>query len=70
MIQENITTPVSKNRGYILVIDDEDSIRSMFASYLENSGYQVDIAKDESEAKSLMSPEAPLLASVSPTRSG
>ncbi|MGR3302314.1 MAG: sigma-54-dependent transcriptional regulator [Candidatus Scalindua sp.] len=54
MIQENITTPVLKNNGYILVIDDEDNIRSMFASYLENSGYQVDMAKDGSEAKALI----------------
>jgi two-component system NtrC family response regulator len=53
MIQENITTPVSKNKGYILIIDDDD-IRSMFASHLENHGYQVNMAKDGSEAKSLI----------------
>ena len=54
MIQENITTPVLKDKGYILVIDDEDNIRSMFANYLENSGYQVDMAKDGDEAKFLI----------------
>ncbi len=54
MIQENITTPVLENKGYILVIDDEDNIRFMFANYLENSGYQVDMAKDGSEAKALI----------------
>ncbi|MGR3175307.1 MAG: sigma-54-dependent transcriptional regulator [Candidatus Scalindua sp.] len=54
MIQENITTPVLENKGYILVIDDEDNIRTMFANYLENSGYQVDMAKDGSEAKALI----------------
>ena len=53
MIQENITTPALKTKGYILVIDDEDNIRSMFASYLENFGYQVNMAKDGSEAKAL-----------------
>jgi len=51
MIQENITTPVSKNKGYILVINDEDNIRSLFANYHEKLGYQVDMAKDGSEAK-------------------
>ena len=54
MIQENITTPVSKNKGYILVIDDEDNIRSLFANYHEKLGYQVDMAKDGSEAKNLI----------------
>ena len=54
MIQENITTPALKTKGYILIIDDEDNIRSMFASYLENFGYQVKMAKDGSEAKTLV----------------
>ncbi len=54
MIQENITTPALKTKGYILVIDDEDNIRSMFASYLENNGYQVNMAKDGSEAKAMI----------------
>lgn len=54
MIQENITTPALKAKGYILVIDDEDNLRSMFASYLENFGYQINMAKDGSEAKALI----------------
>ena len=54
MIQENITTPALKTKGYILVIDDYDHIRSMFARYLENFGYQVDMAKDGSEAKAMI----------------
>ncbi len=54
MIQENITTPALKTKGYILVIDDEDNVLSMFASYLENLGYQVNMAKDGSEAKVLI----------------
>ncbi len=54
MIQENITTPALKTKGYILVIDDEDTIRSMLASYLENFGYQVNMARDGNEAKALI----------------
>ena len=54
MIQEDITTPALKTKGYILIIDDDDHIRSMFASYLENFGYQVNMAKDGNEAKALI----------------
>ena len=54
MIQENITTPALKTKGYILVIDNDDHIRSMFASYLENLGYQSKMAKDGNESRILI----------------
>ena len=42
------------SKGHIIVIDDYDHIRSTFASYLENFGYQVKMAKDGTEAKTLV----------------
>ena len=42
------------SKGQIIVIDDYDHIRSTFASYLENFGYQVKMAKDGTEAKTLV----------------
>ncbi|MBC8553220.1 MAG: sigma-54-dependent Fis family transcriptional regulator [Candidatus Brocadiales bacterium] len=42
------------SKGHIIVIDDYDHIRSTFASYLENFGYQVKMAKDGTEAKALV----------------
>lgn len=44
----------TESKGYIIIIDDYDHIRSTFASYLENFGYQVKMAKDGSEAKTLV----------------
>ncbi len=44
----------SKSKGNILIIDDDDRIHSIFADHLENSGYQVQIARDGNEAKTLM----------------
>jgi len=42
------------SKGHIIVIDDYDHIRSTFASYLENFGYQVKMAKDGNEAGTLV----------------
>jgi len=42
------------SKGQIIIIDDYDHIRSTFASYLENFGYQVKMAKDGTEAKTLI----------------
>jgi DNA-binding NtrC family response regulator len=44
----------SNPKGYILIIDDDDHVRSTFASYLENFGYQVTMARDGNEAKTLI----------------
>ena len=44
----------TKSEGYIIIIDDVDDIRSIFARYLEDLGYQVKMAKDGSEAKTLV----------------
>ena len=44
----------SKSKGNILIIDDDDLIRSTFADHLKNFGYQVQIARDGNEAKTLM----------------
>jgi DNA-binding NtrC family response regulator len=53
--QENSTmSSKTESKGYIIIINDYDNIRSTFASYLENFGYQVKMAKDESEAKTLV----------------
>ncbi len=52
--QEEIIPSTSKSKGNILTIDDDDHIRSIFASYLENFGYQIKMAKDGNEAKTLL----------------
>ncbi|MCP4265193.1 MAG: sigma-54-dependent Fis family transcriptional regulator [Candidatus Brocadiaceae bacterium] len=52
--EETIKQSKSESKGYILTIDDDDHIRSIFASYLENFGYQIKMAKDGSEAKTLI----------------
>ena len=52
--EEKIKQSKSESKGYILTIDDDDHIRSIFASYLENFGYQIKMAKDGNEAKTLL----------------
>ncbi len=52
--EEKIKQSKSESKGYILTIDDDDHIRSIFASYLENFGYQIKMAKDGNEAKTLI----------------
>ena len=42
------------SEGNIIVVDDYDHIRSTFASYLENFGYQIKMSKDGTEAKTLV----------------
>ncbi len=42
------------SKGNIIVVDDNDHIRSTFASYLENFGYQIKMSKDGTEAKTLV----------------
>ncbi len=54
MSHKDTTLSEPKTIGYILIIDDDDHIRSTFASYLENFGYQVKMARDGAEAKSLI----------------
>ena len=46
--------PSAESKGFVLVIDDYEHIRSTFASYLENFGFQVKVAKDGSEARTLV----------------
>lgn len=52
--EEDIKPLKSKSKGFILTIDDDDHIRSIFSSYLENFGYQIKMAKDGNEAKTLL----------------
>ncbi len=47
-------TSKTESKGHIIVIDDYDHIRSTYASYLENFGYQVKMARDGAEAKALV----------------
>ncbi|MBT3877480.1 MAG: sigma-54-dependent Fis family transcriptional regulator [Candidatus Scalindua sp.] len=54
MTQENIKPSLSESKGHILVIEDDDNIRSTFASYLEDFGYQVKLAKDGNDAIALV----------------
>lgn len=49
-----MSSSTTESKGRVLIIDDYDHIRSTFASYLENFGYQVKMAKDGSEAKTLV----------------
>ncbi|MCP4253877.1 MAG: sigma-54-dependent Fis family transcriptional regulator [Candidatus Scalindua sp.] len=44
----------TESKGNIIIIDDYDNIRSTFASYLENFGYQIKMARDGAEAKALV----------------
>ncbi len=44
----------SESKGNLIVVDDYDHIRSTFASYLENFGFQVKMAKDGTEAITLV----------------
>ncbi len=46
-----------KVRGRILVIDDEESIRYTFESFLSEEGYEVTTAKDYGEAMDRISEE-------------
>ncbi len=54
MSHKDTTLSEPKTKGYILIIGDDDHRRSTFASYLENYGYQVKMARDGTEAKSLL----------------
>ena len=54
MSRKDIIESESKPKGHLLVIDDDDHIRSSFAGYLENFGYQVTMACDGNEAKTLI----------------
>ncbi len=54
MSHNDTTLAKPKTKGYILIIDDDDHRRSTFSSYLENFGYQVKMARDGTEAKSLI----------------
>ena len=49
-----MSSSTTESKGRVLIIDDYDHIRSTFTSYLENFGYQVKMAKDGSEAKTLV----------------
>ncbi len=44
----------TESKGYIVIVDDYDHIRSAFASYLESFGYQVKTAKDGTETMALV----------------
>ena len=55
--EEKIKPSRSESKGFILTIDDDDHIRAIFASYLENFGYQIKMAKDGNEAKILLEKE-------------
>ncbi len=44
----------AESKGYIIIIDDCDHVRSTFASYLENFGFQIKMARDGAEAKALV----------------
>ena len=52
--EEKTKSSKPESKGHILTIDDDDHIRSIFASYLENFGYQIKMAKDGNEAKTLL----------------
>ncbi len=52
--EEKTKSSKPESKGNILTIDDDDHIRSIFASYLENFGYQIKMAKDGNEAKTLL----------------
>jgi DNA-binding NtrC family response regulator len=54
MSDKDIIWSESKPKGHILVIEDDDHLRPAFASYLENFGYQVRMARDGNEAKTLI----------------
>lgn len=38
------------DKGHILVVDDEDALRTVLSSELEGEGYEVDMAADGDEA--------------------
>ncbi|KHE90304.1 Transcriptional regulatory protein ZraR [Candidatus Brocadiaceae bacterium S225] len=52
--KNGIMSSKTESKGCIVIIDDYDHIRTTFASYLENFGYQVKMAKDGSEALTLV----------------
>ncbi len=54
MSHKDTTLSEPKTKDYMLIIDDDDHRRSTFAGYLENFGYQVKMARDGTEAKSLI----------------
>ena len=54
MTPENIKPCLFESKGYILIIQDDDNIRSTFANYLEDFGYQVKLAKDGNDAIALV----------------
>ncbi len=45
---------VSEKAAHLLVIDDDDRIRTLLKRYLTENGYRVSVAKDGAEARDLM----------------
>jgi two-component system, OmpR family, phosphate regulon response regulator OmpR len=45
---------VSEKASHLLVVDDDDRIRSLLKRYLTENGYRVSVAKDGAEARELM----------------
>ncbi len=47
-------TKVPENAPHILVVDDDDRIRTLLKRYLSENGYRTSVAKDGAEARELM----------------
>jgi two-component system phosphate regulon response regulator OmpR len=45
---------VSEKAAHLLVVDDDDRIRTLLKRYLTENGYRVSVAKDGAEARDLM----------------
>ncbi len=47
-------TPAHDDAPHILVVDDDDRIRSLLKRYLKDNGYRTSVAADAAEARTLM----------------
>lgn len=54
MTQENIKPSLSASKGYLLIIEADDNIRSILTGYLVDFGYQVKTANSGNEAIALV----------------
>jgi two-component system phosphate regulon response regulator OmpR len=52
--EETMAQKIEEKSAHILVVDDDDRIRSLLKRYLSENGYRISVAKDGAEARDLL----------------